>query len=179
MSAGGIAGVLRRELTVHRDGRGHLSEYFRVDWETGIEPLQWHVLDCLPGSLRGVHLHLAHVDYKVTLVGRQLLALVDLRLGSPTEGRIELHDVRGDELVGITIPPGVGHGVYSYDHSTSVVAASLLYDGDDDFECLWSDPELGIEWPSAPTLLSERDRTAPTLGELRERLGERLRIPAS
>jgi dTDP-4-dehydrorhamnose 3,5-epimerase len=171
-----IAGVSLRRLTAHRDPRGYVAEVFRTDWETRFSPVQWHVLNCRAGSLRGVHLHLAHTDWKLVISGRQLLALVDLRLGSPTEGATDLVELSADEPKVLLVPPGVAHGVYALDDSVTLVGVDRPYDGDDDFACLWSDPALGIGWPPAPAHLSDRDRTAPTLEELRRRLGERLRI---
>jgi dTDP-4-dehydrorhamnose 3,5-epimerase len=37
----------------------------------------------------------------------------------------------------------------------------------------WDDPELGIEWPMEPTVVSEKDASWPMLSEvpLTERLG--------
>ena len=175
---GGISGVSLRPLTAYRDPRGYVAELFRTDWATGIEPVQWHALNCTPGALRGVHLHLAHSDYKIVVAGHELLALVDLRLGSPTERATQLMELSADEPVAVLIPPGVGHGIYSFDHSVSLVGVDMLYDGADDFACLWSDPALGIPWPAAPASVSDRDAGAPTLEELRRELGERLRLPA-
>jgi dTDP-4-dehydrorhamnose 3,5-epimerase len=31
---------------------------------------------------------------------------------------------------------------------------------------LWSDPEIGIRWPTDTPVLSEKDRAAPPLGEV-------------
>ena len=172
----GIAGVLRRQLTAHRDTRGYVAELFRTDWGTGVELVQWHVLNSAPGALRGIHLHLAHTDYKIVVAGHQFLALLDLRLDSPSEGAVELLELSADDPVAVMIPPGVGHGLYSYDQSASVVGVTALYDGTDDFACLWSDPAHGITWPAVPTIVSDRDAGAPTLAELRSQLGERLRL---
>jgi dTDP-4-dehydrorhamnose 3,5-epimerase len=172
----GIAGVVRRRLTAHRDTRGYVAELFRTDWGTGVELVQWHVLNSAPGVLRGIHLHLAHTDYKIVVAGHQLLALLDLRLDSPSEGAVELLELSADDPVAVMIPPGVGHGLYSYDQSASVVGVTALYDGTDDFACLWSDPAHGITWPAVPTIVSDRDAGAPTLAELRSQLGERLRL---
>jgi dTDP-4-dehydrorhamnose 3,5-epimerase-like enzyme len=66
-----IDGVLMRALTTHGDPRGSVAELYQADWGAGIEPLQWHVLVSRAGSLRGMHLHVRHLDYKVVVAGQQ------------------------------------------------------------------------------------------------------------
>jgi dTDP-4-dehydrorhamnose 3,5-epimerase len=42
-----------------------------------------------------------------------------------------------------------------------------LYDPDDEGGVLWSDPELGIDWPEIdPALISDKDRSYPPLAEI-------------
>jgi dTDP-4-dehydrorhamnose 3,5-epimerase len=82
-----IDGVIRRELTVHGDARGELTEYFRVDWKGMPELVQWHYFRSQPNVLRGVHAHAQHLDYSLLLEGRLLLGLHDLRPASSSYGR--------------------------------------------------------------------------------------------
>ena len=42
---------------------------------------------------------------------------------------------------------------------------SSYYDPELETGIAWDDPEIGIEWPVADPVLSERDRDAPTLAE--------------
>ena len=70
----------------------------------------------------------------------------------------------------------VGRRAFLRGATASVVGVTALYDGTDDFACLWSDPAHGITWPAVPTSVSDRDAGAPTLDELRSQLGERLRL---
>ncbi|HUP41982.1 MAG TPA: dTDP-4-dehydrorhamnose 3,5-epimerase family protein, partial [Thermoanaerobaculia bacterium] len=44
-----------------------------------------------------------------------------------------------------------------------------LYDAGDELAIRWDDPEIGIAWPVAEPVLSEKDRKAPRLAEI-ERL---------
>jgi len=39
------------------------------------------------------------------------------------------------------------------------------FDGTDEWGIAWDDPELGIDWPTADPVLSERDRKNPGLAE--------------
>jgi dTDP-4-dehydrorhamnose 3,5-epimerase len=45
-----------------------------------------------------------------------------------------------------------------------------LYDPADEFGIVWNDPELGITWPVREPILSQKDRVAPRLAELADRL---------
>ena len=41
--------------------------------------------------------------------------------------------------------------------------ADNLYAPDCDGNIRWDDPEIGVEWPLAPVVLSEKDAAAPLL----------------
>lgn len=159
-------GVIVRPREMHLDGRGCVSELFRVDQDTGLEPLQWHALISRAGTLRGMHLHLRHWDYKIVVAGQEALVLKDLRRGSQSEGRGARLELDAAELASVTIPPGVAHGLYSYTDSVTLVGSSSLYDPSDEYQFRWDDPELGVEWPGVPMLLSQRDREAQPLSSL-------------
>src|SRR5436853_4590155 len=113
---------------MHLDERGCVSELFRVDQDTGLEPLQWHALISRAGTLRGMHLHLRHWDYKIVVAGREALVLKDLRRGSQSEGRGARVELDAAELASVTIPPGVAHGLYSYTGSATLGGSRSLYD---------------------------------------------------
>src|SRR5258707_236229 len=78
-----IAGVRTWPLTMHRDQRGHLTEVFRAEWDTGLAPVQWTVLLNEEGLMRGMDIHVWHNDWQVLLEGHAALGLKDLRRGSP------------------------------------------------------------------------------------------------
>jgi dTDP-4-dehydrorhamnose 3,5-epimerase len=166
-------GVLWRPLAQHGDQRGSLSEIFRQEWATGIAPVQWVLCRSHPGVLRGVHVHPGHADYLIVIAGHATVGLHDLRPRSPTSGRAVAFSLRGSDLVALTIPPGVAHGFLFHEASAFVLATDSSWSADDDLGCHWADPALGIDWPSTPTSLSERDATAPPLARLVEALAAR------
>jgi dTDP-4-dehydrorhamnose 3,5-epimerase len=43
------------------------------------------------------------------------------------------------------------------------------YSGEDEFGVAWDDPDLGISWPVTDPILSDRDRSNPSLAQV---LGE-------
>ena len=160
------AGVRLLPLEMNRDDRGVFTEVFRRSWDIGVEPVQWNFVTSQAGVLRGVHVHVRHVDYLIVLEGRASIGLRDLRRGSPTEGTAALVEMTGDELMALTTPPGVAHGFYFHEPSAHIYAVSQYWDVADEFGCHWADGDLEIPWPCQSPLLSERDATAPPLSEL-------------
>jgi dTDP-4-dehydrorhamnose 3,5-epimerase len=120
--------------------------------------------------LRGVHVHRQHSDYFVLLSGRASIGLRDLRRDSPTEGYSTVVELRGDLLEALTIPPGVAHGFYFPSMSTHLYSVSHYFDAKDELGCHWSDPALGISWPTSEAITSARDAAAPPLRVLLEQL---------
>lgn len=160
-------GVSLWPLAFHADDRGGLAEIFRLEWKSGVEPVQWNLARSRANVLRGVHLHLKHWDYVIVLEGRARFGLMDLRPGSPSEGLSVAVDLGGESLTGIAIPPGVAHGFYFFDTSIHLYGVSDYWDREDELGCRWNDPGLAIDWPSQAPLLSPRDREAGSLEALR------------
>ena len=160
-------GVHRLDLDENPDIRGDLTELYRREWDTGLDPPQWNLARSKPGTLRGVHVHPMHDDYVVVLSGRLTIGLYDLRRGSPTVGCSALVALSGDDLGALLIPRGVGHGSVHHE-STNLLVGVTHYWGDplDELGCRWDDPDLGLDWPEQPTLITERDSTAPSLAGL-------------
>lgn len=164
------AGVRRTSLQIHHDERGWLTEVFREEWDTGMQPVQWNISYSRPGTLRGFHVHLIHYDYIVVPKGEALMGLKDLRSDSPTYGLSALLTLTEANLEGWMIPPGVGHGLYFAEASLLCYAVSEYWNVEDELSCRWDDAELGLAWPVTKPLLSEHDRTAPPLRELMARV---------
>jgi len=47
---------------------------------------------------------------------------------------------------------------------------SSYYDPATESGVAWDDPDIGVEWPIDEPLLSERDKSAPKLAEVRDQL---------
>ena len=153
------------EFKTHRDHRGRFTEIFRDEWNIGLEPMQWNAVVSHAGVMRGVHLHPLHSDYLVIADGSATVGLRDLRRGSPSFGTTALVPLAAASS-GLQIPPGVAHGTLFHERSLLVYGASHYYSEDDELECHYSDPDLEIDWPSEPTVLSERDAEAQSLSRL-------------
>lgn len=164
-------GVQLTKLETHADERGALTEVFRRSWTTGIEPVQWNVTLSQPGVLRGTHVHLEHTDYITVIEGRADVGLSDFRPGSPTEGLAVVLELAAEEMAGLTIPPGVFHGLYFRERSIFLYGLSHGWQPVDDLACRWDDPDLGIPWRVGDPTLSVRDASAPSLRELLAEIG--------
>ncbi|WP_321338598.1 dTDP-4-dehydrorhamnose 3,5-epimerase family protein [Breoghania sp.] len=162
-------GVELRALTPHADGRGVFLEMYREEWAIGGDLIQWNAVHSAPNVLRGVHVHANHVDYLIPVAGKLVLGLYDLRSQSPTSGRSVMLEIDGAKPKAVSIPIGVCHGFYFPVPSVHVYAVSSYWDGSDEFGCRYDDPGLRLNWPSVDPVLSEKDRDACPLEEMRGR----------
>jgi dTDP-4-dehydrorhamnose 3,5-epimerase len=161
-----IDGVKVLDLEVHADVRGSFVEFYRGSWLAADRPaLQGNVSRSTAGTLRAMHFHRLQWDYWFALSGEAFVALVDLRSGSPTEHATSTLRLSGETPRGLFIPPGVAHGFLA---TTDLVLEYLVdryFDGTDEWGIAWDDPALGIDWPAADPILSDRDRSNPSLAE--------------
>jgi dTDP-4-dehydrorhamnose 3,5-epimerase len=164
-----IHGVRLWPVVMNRDARGHLTEVFRTDWVTRIQPAQWVVVASDAGVLRGMDLHVRHDEFEVVL-GDAVLGLRDVRRGSPTAGVVEQHEFSRDQLRAVTIPRGVVHGFYFQSDSVLFAASTQTYDPADQLDCAWDDPELGLDWPEQPRIVSEQDAGVRPFAALLEQI---------
>lgn len=172
-----LDGVVLVEPQVHGDERGFMVEsYSRDAWaELGVEPefVQHNHSRSSRGTLRGIHFQTAPGQAKLVRCARGeiLDVAVDLRRGSPTYGEWEAHvldDVKHRQLF---VPVGFGHGFAVLSEVADVTyLVSSLYDPATEAGIAWDDPEVGVEWRVDDPLLSERDKTAPTLAQVRDEL---------
>jgi dTDP-4-dehydrorhamnose 3,5-epimerase len=163
-----IHGARLLPLTSHPDERGSFTEVYRRSWlPDGKEMVQGNLSFSRAGALRGLHFHRRQADYWCVVQGTALVGLYDLRRGSPTEG--EKAEVglssQGPGQV-LYIPPGVVHGFYAETDVLLYYLVDEYYTGDDEFGIAWDDPGVGIGWPRRDPILSERDRSNPSLAEV-------------
>ena len=161
-----IDGVKVVELEVHADARGSFVEFYRGTWlPADSPPLQGNVSRSTAGTLRAMHFHRRQWDYWFVLSGDAFVALVDLRQASPTERTISMLRLSGATPTGLFIPPGVAHGFLAETDLVLEYLVDRYFDGTDEWGVAWNDPALGIEWPLADPILSDRDRGNPSLAE--------------
>lgn len=168
------------EITPHlnADSRGAFFEWFTED---GFEDMTGHTFDTrqancsvsASGVLRGLHfaqLPPSQAKYVTCVRGAVFDVVVDIRVGSPTYGRwdsVLLDDVNRRSVY---ISEGLAHGFLSlHDDSTVMYLCSTPFAPTREHTIAACDPEIGIDWPMAPSQLrlSDRDADAPGLAAVR------------
>jgi dTDP-4-dehydrorhamnose 3,5-epimerase len=172
-----LDGVVLLEPEVHGDPRGFMVETYRRDtWaELGVEVefVQHNHSRSSRGTLRGLHFQTEPGQAKLVRCprGRIFDVAVDLRRASPTFGRWEGHELDDETHRQLFIPVGFGHGfTVLSDEADVTYLLSSPYDPATESGIAWDDPGVGVEWPVADPLLSERDKQAPRLAEVADAL---------
>jgi dTDP-4-dehydrorhamnose 3,5-epimerase len=172
-----LDGVVLIEPQVHGDDRGFLVETFRRDaWsELGIEVefVQHNQSRSVKDTLRGLHFQTEPGQAKLVRCPRGAIfdVAVDLRRDSPTYGQWEGHVLDDEQHRQLFVPAGFGHGFAVLSDLADVTyLLSSAYDPATEAGIAWDDPDVGVEWPVAEPLLSERDKNAPRLAEVAETL---------
>ena len=168
-----LDGVLVLEPAVYRDDRGFFTELYHEPRyrEAGLPPF---VQDNLAGSgrkvLRGLHYQWPRPQGKLihAAAGAVLDVAVDIRVGSPSFGRwvgVELSEENRRQLY---IPPGFAHG-YVVLGASALVAYKCtdVHVPENDRVIRWDDPTIGVDWPLADPVISDKDRNAPLLADIR------------
>lgn len=124
------------------------------------------------GTLRGLHLQREpHGESKVVRCARGEIfdVAVDLRVESPTFGMYHSVHLSDDNGLALVIPPGVAHGFLTIrDNCDVTYQMSVPYVAESAAGIRFDDPEVGIAWPVASTLIvSDRDRNLPSLAAWR------------
>jgi dTDP-4-dehydrorhamnose 3,5-epimerase len=171
-----IAGVRRASLTVHADSRGSFSEVWREAWMPELAPgrdqitmHQANLSRSLPRVLRGMHVHERQCDLWIVLDGHPFIAIVDVREVIKGRGPAQVETVMAGPGDAFFLPEGVAHGFYAHDATTLLYLVTNEYDGSDEHGFAWNDAAVGIPWPDAAPVLSERDAAAPPLADLLKR----------
>ena len=172
-----LDGLVLVEPEVHGDDRGFLVETFREElWrELGIEmnAAQENQSRSARNILRGLHFQTSPGQAKLVrcLRGRIWDVAVDLRRSSPTRGHWEAHELDDERHRQLLVPVGFAHGFCVLSDLADVAyKLSSVYDPATEAGIAWNDPAVGVEWPISDPVLSERDRTAPRLAEIADRL---------
>jgi dTDP-4-dehydrorhamnose 3,5-epimerase len=172
-----LDGVVALEPLAHGDERGFFIETFRRDlWaEHGVEAefVQHNHSRSAKGTLRGLHFQTEPGQAKLVRCARGEIfdVAVDLRRDSPTYGQWEGHVLDDEAHRQLFVPVGCAHGFAVLSDVADVTyLCSSTYDPATESGIAWDDPGVGVEWPVADPLVSERDRSAPTLAEIAETL---------
>jgi len=165
-----LPGVLVLEPPVFRDDRGFFLETYRLDRLVALgiaHPfVQANQSRSVRDTLRGLHWQWRRPQAKLVRVvtGKIFDAVVDVRASSPTFGAWCGVELSAENFRQLYVPIGFAHGfcVLS-DHADVEYLCSDYYDPGGEAGLLWSDPGVGVEWPTHWPLLSGKDAANPKL----------------
>jgi dTDP-4-dehydrorhamnose 3,5-epimerase len=152
-SIGLIDGVRIAPLTIRPDDRGYFLEVFRGGQALmqdfgSFQTLQVSTALSYPRTIKAIHYHIRQTDLWTPVMGLFQVMLYDLRIASPTFGRINTIYAGALRPLQIRIPPGVGHGykVVGTGPAMLVYATDRFYDPKDEGRLPWNDPDINYDW---------------------------------
>jgi len=154
------------------DERGFFMESFRADQFKSLGLPHNFLQDNHSRSTRGVVRGL-HFQYdapmgklmRVTL-GSAFLVAVDIRKGSPTQGKWFGIEASAENRRQVWAPAGFARGFCVLSEVAEVqYKCTAIYNQQGESGIRWDDPALDIAWPVADPKVSAKDRQAPTLGQ--------------
>jgi dTDP-4-dehydrorhamnose 3,5-epimerase len=165
-----LAGAYRIELQPIEDERGAFvrrfcAETFRA---RGLESdlVQRSIsFNLRAATLRGMHFQAPpHLEAKLVRCTRGAVfdVMVDLRQGSATYGQWHGEELTADNRLMLYIPKGFAHGFQTLVDNTEVdyeITPAYAPGAERGFR--FDDPSLGIGWPIAAAIISDRDRSLP------------------
>ena len=164
-----LPGILVVEPKIFGDNRGFFFESYnqRDMIAAGIDH-QW-VQDnhskSAKGTLRGLHYQVNRGQDKLVRVaiGEVFDVVVDVRRDSPTFGQWEGFILSAENRKMLYVPKGFAHGFCVLSETAEFLyKCSDYWSPQNERGIAWNDPQLGIDWPVADPILSERDTKHPT-----------------
>jgi dTDP-4-dehydrorhamnose 3,5-epimerase len=170
-----LPGVYVIEPRVFREERGWLMESWNGPRYAGhatagipLEFSQDNVSHSNAGVLRGLHYQMPIGQGKLVSVleGEIYDVAVDIRPDSPTFRRWLGVALSSDNHRQLWVPVGFAHGFLARTASLVLYKMTTPYDPQGQRAIRWSDGDLAIDWPRRDPLLSDKDASAPRLGEI-------------
>jgi len=134
-------------------------------------PQSNHTLTRDKGAIRGLHFQAEpYPEIKTVRCIRGAIydVAVDVRSNSPTFGRWEGFELTASNNRILYIGAGFAHGFQTLEPDSEVLyQMSESYRPELSRGVRYDDPPIGIRWPLAMTVISERDRGLPRLADLK------------
>ena len=165
-------GVYILEPDVFQDHRGFFIESYNKSllMQEGIDIdfiQDNHSFSKNAGVLRGLHYQLnpkAQTKLVRVCTGAIFDVVVDIRKNSDTFGHWISVILSEENKRQILVPKGFAHGFCTLVPNTHVIyKVDEYYHREHDRGVLWKDPVIGIDWPVATPILSEKDSKLPLL----------------
>ncbi len=169
-----IPGLTIIDLDRRGDDRGYFARVWCVDelTEAGLDPslVQANMsTNGDAGTTRGLHYqHPPHGENKLIrcIQGSVWDVGVDLRPDSETYLQWFGTELSYENGRALFVPKGFAHGYQTLTDDAAVLYfVSDRYAPDHEDGLRWDDPDIGIEWPLEPTVMSPRDQQHPLIAE--------------
>lgn len=172
-----IPEVVLIEPKVFQDGRGFFMETYKFSDFAAFGIAERFVQDNHSRSkksvIRGLHYQnppKAQGKLVRAVVGEIFDVAVDIRRGSPTYGKWVGEKLSSENKRMLYIPPGFAHGFCVLSAEAEVVyKVTEEYAPEHEAGIIWNDPDIGISWPIANPIISEKDAALPCLKEAENR----------
>jgi dTDP-4-dehydrorhamnose 3,5-epimerase len=92
--------------------------------------------------------------------------VVDLRKGSPTFGQTYYCELDSKQHKMLMVPAGFAHGFAAKEDSIFFYKTSNVSHKESEQGIHWNDEQLNIQWGVTNPIISDKDKTLPTLAEL-------------
>ena len=181
-----LPGAFILDMERREDDRGFFARAFCQNEFTdhGLKPViaQANVAyNHRKGTLRGMHFQVppaAETKLVRCTRGAILDIIVDLRPESPTWLRHIAVELTADNHRALYVPERFAHGYQVLaDETETSYQVGEFYSPPNERALRFDDPLLGLDWPLAVTVISEKDRNAPLLETWEERLRDEMTLP--
>ena len=171
-----LDGVLIIEPKVFGDNRGWFMEtYSRRDFEDAGITAEFvqdnRSFSSKKGIIRGLHFQrnsMCQAKLLTCLKGEILDVAVDLRKDSPNYKKWISVKLTAENKKQIFIPKGFAHGFLTLTDDVEIMyKCDELYSPECDGGIRFDDPEIGVEWGVENPILSEKDKNAPYLKDIK------------
>jgi dTDP-4-dehydrorhamnose 3,5-epimerase len=168
-----LQGVKLIEPEVFGDARGYFLESWchqRYAQQVAAESfVQDNISKSERGVLRGLHLQHPYGQGKLIWVaaGSVYDVAVDVRNGSPMFGKWVAYELSDENHRQLYIPSGFAHGFCVLSEmALFCYKCTEYYSRESEMGVLYSDPDLGIDWPFEAPTLSDKDLKWPRLADI-------------
>ena len=131
-----------------------------------------HSLTRQKGAIRGMHFQrppMAEIKIVKCLCGSVFDVMIDLRSNSSSFLNWHGERLSAKNMKMMYIPEGFAHGFQTLEQNSELLYLHTeFYSSEYEGGVRLDDPDLAIDWPLPPAMISERDRSLPLVSELRE-----------
>ena len=172
-----IDGAWLLESPVWADERGFFREWFRLpdflNEGADFSAHQANLSHSVKNTVRGLHYSMApegQAKVVTCAAGEIDDVLVDVRVGSPTFGAVEIVHLAGDAGRSVYLPAGLAHGFcVTSDTGVLVYLLSSVFNAPVELEINPFDDELAVAWPFVgEPIVSAKDAAAPSFAQRRD-----------